>query len=215
LPDYLVVGVGFAFAAAVQPGPLQAFLLSRVAEHGWRRTLPAALSPLVSDVPVALVVLLVLRRLSGGMIRGLEVAGGLLLLYLAATAYRRLRRSPGAGAGGAPPGADQAPPASAPHTLLQAATVNLLNPNPYLGWSLVLGPAVLTAWSAGPMHAAVLLGAFYGTMVSSLALTIVVFGTAGFLGERQRRGLVLVSAVTLAALGVYQLVIGLRGSGPA
>jgi threonine/homoserine/homoserine lactone efflux protein len=214
LPDTLVVGVGFAFAAAVQPGPLQAFLLSRVAEHGWRRTLPAALSPLISDGLVALVVLLVLRRLPDGMIRWLQVAGGLLLLYLAATAYRRLRRSPGADAD-ADAGVDGAARAAAPHTLLQAVTVNLLNPGPYLGWSLVLGPAVLEAWSAGPMRAALLLGAFYGTMVSTLALTIVLFGTAGFLDARRRRGLVLVSAATLAGLGVYQLVIGLRGSGPA
>ncbi len=29
--ENMIIGGGFAFAAAVQPGPLQAFLLSRVA----------------------------------------------------------------------------------------------------------------------------------------------------------------------------------------
>ena len=36
--QYVVLGAGFAFAAVIQPGPLQAFLLSRVAAAGWRRT---------------------------------------------------------------------------------------------------------------------------------------------------------------------------------
>ena len=42
--ELMLIGGGFAFAAAVQPGPLQAFLLARVAADGWKRTLPAALA---------------------------------------------------------------------------------------------------------------------------------------------------------------------------
>jgi len=60
--SHLLLGAGLAFAAVVQPGPLQAFLLARAAAHGWRRTLPAALSPVVSDGPIALLVILVLGR---------------------------------------------------------------------------------------------------------------------------------------------------------
>lgn len=56
---YLMLGGGLAFAAVLQPGPLQAFLLSRTIAHGWKRTLPAALSPVLSDLPIALLVLLV------------------------------------------------------------------------------------------------------------------------------------------------------------
>jgi len=78
--ENLVLGGGFAFAAAVQPGPLQAYLLSQVAARGWRRTLPAALAPLLSDGPIALLVLLVLGRLSVGAQQALRAAGGVLLL---------------------------------------------------------------------------------------------------------------------------------------
>ena len=64
----LLLGSGFAFAAAIQPGPLQAYLFSSVAQHGWKRTLPAAFTPILSDGPIILTVLLVLTRLpeSGG-----------------------------------------------------------------------------------------------------------------------------------------------------
>lgn len=204
--DVLLLGGGFAFAAAVQPGPLQAFLLAKVAESGWRRTLPAAFSPLLSDGPIALLVLLVLRRLADGVGRALQVAGGLLLVYLAFASYRQWRRRAEANGTSA---------SSTPRTLLQAAAVNILNPNPYLGWSLVLGPAVLAAWAQSPAHAAALIGAFYLTMVTTLAATIVLFGTTRFLGERGRRALVLVSALVLAALGLWQLASGLLRNAPA
>ncbi|HVP38940.1 MAG TPA: LysE family transporter [Candidatus Saccharimonadales bacterium] len=201
MTQYILFGIGFAFAAAVQPGPLQAFLLSQVAEKGWRRTLPAAFSPLVSDGPIALLVLLVLKRLPESVGGVLQVAGGLLLVYLAAAAARRWWR----GRAGEPDAR-----AAAPRTLLQAAAVNILNPNPYLGWSLILGPLVLKAWHEGPPNAVALIVAFYATMVTSLGLTILVLGTTQFLGPRGRRLLVLLSALTLAALGAYQLAAGLR-----
>jgi len=62
--ENILIGGGFAFAAAVQPGPLQAFLFSRVMSLGWKRTLPASLAPLISDIPIAILVLLVVGQLS-------------------------------------------------------------------------------------------------------------------------------------------------------
>jgi threonine/homoserine/homoserine lactone efflux protein len=199
--EYLLVGAGFSFAAAVQPGPLQAFLLSATVAHGWRRTLPAACSPLLSDGPIAVVVLVLLRQVPRGFEHAVQVAGGVLLLYLSATTFSEWRRQrQGA-----------APTASAPRTLLQAAGVNLLNPNPYLGWSLVVGPLLLKAWHEAPLNAVVLLGAFYGTMVASLAAIIVLFGKVRSLGPRVIRVLMLVSALALFVLAVYQLLAGIAG----
>lgn len=201
--EYILFGSGYAFAAGVQPGPLQAFLLSRVAEIGWRRALPATLAPLVSDGPIALLVLLVLKRLPEGMSWFLQAAGGLLLLYLAVSAFRQWRKQYGGVS-------DSGIPAA--RTILQAAAVNILNPNPYLGWSLVLGPKALSAWVLNPGYAAALIVAFYATMTATLALTIVFFGATRFLGHRGRRTLLLLSAVTLAALGLYQFLSVLRSA---
>jgi len=194
--EYLAFGCSFAFAAAVQPGPLQAFLFSRVAEKGVRATLPASLAPLVSDGPIALVVLLLLKSLPAGMSRILQGAGGVLLLYFAYAAFREWRNWAGARSetGG-----------TAPHTLWQAVAINFLNPNPYLGWSLILGPKALAAWRLSPFYAAALVGGFYATMVLMLALTILLFGTARILGERARRTLLLLSAATLAVLGLISV----------
>ena len=89
---YIIIGSGFAFAAAVQPGPLMAFLLSRVSISGWRRTLPAAFAPVISDGPIAILVLLVLNRFAGGFEHILKAAGGILLLYFAGSTLAAWRR---------------------------------------------------------------------------------------------------------------------------
>jgi threonine/homoserine/homoserine lactone efflux protein len=198
----LLLGAGLAFAAVVQPGPLQAFLLARAAADGWRRTLPAALSPVVSDGPIALLVILALGRLPVAGQQGLRAAGGLLLLVLAGTTAWSLRAARASPAPSAPgPG---------PRTLLEAAAVNLLNPNPWLAWALVLGPATVSAWERGPAHAAAFVGAFYGVMVAGLAAFILLASGARLLPLRARRSLVAASALVLAGLGAWQLAAGAR-----
>jgi threonine/homoserine/homoserine lactone efflux protein len=192
---YLVLGMTFAFAAAVQPGPLQAYLVAQALSHGWRRTLPAALSPLVSDGPIIALVLFVLSRLPAWLIPALRGAGGVLLLVLAVAAARTWRR----------PDAGAVREGSRPRSLWGATLVNLLNPGPYLGWSLVMGPLLLKGWHEAPARGIALLAGFYGMMVLSLAATIVLFAAARGLGPRVNRTLIGASALALAALGVYQL----------
>jgi len=195
----ILFAAGYALAAGLQPGPLQAFLVSRTFAHGWKRTLPAALAPVLSDGPIALAVLLVLGQLSPGTQQGLRAAGGVLLLYFAWTAFRQTRASEAVLA-----------PGSAPRTLFQAVLVNLLNPNPYLGWAFILGPALLTAWHRRPAEGIALLVTFYGVLVTTTAAFIVLVGTARFLSPRVQRVLLQLSAVVLAGLGLYLLFQGGR-----
>ena len=84
---------------------------------------------------IALVALVVLGRLSPFAQLMMQGAGGCLLVYLAWSAFVRWRH-----------GVDSEGSESPPRTLAEAVVVNLLNPNPYLGWTLVLGPAVHAAW---------------------------------------------------------------------
>src|SRR5512146_996151 len=97
----VLLAISLAFAAAIQPGPLQAYLLSSVAKRGWQRTLPGALSPLLSDAPIILTALFLLTRLPDAAARALQAAGGLLLLYFAWRGYRDWRSGPAPEAAGA------------------------------------------------------------------------------------------------------------------
>ena len=201
---YLILGATYAFAAAVQPGPLQTYVVSQVLSNGWRRTLPAALSPLLSDGPIILLVLLVLTHLPAMFDRILRCAGGAFLLYLAAAAYGTWRSWDDRGRG-----ADV--PKSARQSVISATIVNLLNPNPYLAWSLVLGPLLLKGWRESPVNGIALIVGFYGTMVLTLGGIITLVAGAGKAGPRVNRGLVGLSAIALACFGGYQLWSGATG----
>jgi threonine/homoserine/homoserine lactone efflux protein len=168
-----------------------------VAEDGWRRTLPAAFAPLISDGPIALVALLLLSYLPDVFRDLLQLAGGFLLLTFAWSSFSSWKNYQET---------KSAESQSTPKTILQAALVNLLNPNPYLGWSLVMGPSVLTAWNEGPRFAVILLLSFYITMISISLLLIALMGTTRLLGSTARRKLTLISALLLGALGTYFVI---------
>jgi threonine/homoserine/homoserine lactone efflux protein len=199
MQSYLLLGATFAFAAVVQPGQFQAYLLAQAIRHGWRRTLPAALAPVLSDIPVIALVLLVLTQIPPVLVHLLQLAGGGFLLYLAYGALQACRQPQ--------PDLEQVP-VRAHQTLLRAALVNLLNPNPYLAWALIMGPLLLQAWRQHPAHGVGLVIAFYTTMVLGTAGIIILFAQARALGPRIARGLVAVSAVALAGFGLFQLWSG-------
>ncbi len=192
----ILIGISYALSAGLQPGPLQAFFLAKVAERGWRRTLPAAFAPLISDGPIALVSILLLNILPETFRNYLQLAGGFLLLYFAWNAYRKWRDDEVV---------EFEDSESTPKTIFQAALINLLNPNPYLGWSLVMGPAVLAAWDKSPGTAVILLLAFYITMISTSLVMIFLMGRALLLGPGARKVMNMISALLLVGLGLYFL----------
>ena len=196
---YLILGITYGFAAAVQPGPFQSYLISQALSHGWRRALPAALAPLLSDGPIITLALLVLSRVPPWLEIALQTAGGIFLLYLAWGAYQSWKNYRAAAK----------PAAALQQTVLKAALVNLLNPAPYLAWSLVMGPLLLRGWREAPASGIALLIGFYVTMISGLAGIMLLFSAASSLGPRVGRALVGISVLALAGFGVYELWLGL------
>ena len=192
---YLLQGFSLGLPAAFMPGPLQAYLFSQTMKNGWRRTLPAALAPLLSDIPVVSLALLLTARLSPALQRTLQVAGGLYLLYLAWGAFQAWRAYQPEGISAQ----------SDRQSVWQAALINLLNPNPYLFWGLVGADILHRAWGKAPIHALAFLTGFYTLLLGGNALTIFLFGTARDALPRLNRTLIGFSALALAALGVYQL----------
>ena len=82
MSHYFIFGITYAFAAAVQPGPLQTYIISQTLKKGWRSTLPAAFAPVISDGPILLLTLFLLSAVPDNFIILLRIGGGLFLLYL-------------------------------------------------------------------------------------------------------------------------------------
>lgn len=197
---YIALGIGYGFAAAVQPGPLQTFLISQALMKGWRKSLASALAPLISDGPIIALCLLVLSQVPPWLQKFLYFAGGLFILYLALGAFRSWKafnpEIPSVESGSS-------------KTLLQAALTNILAPGAYIFWTLVTGPILIRGWRETPFHAISLLLGFYVTMILSLCAIIIVFGVARQLGPKVNRALLGISAIALFFFGLYQLWLGI------
>jgi threonine/homoserine/homoserine lactone efflux protein len=201
MTGYLIMGVTFGLAAAAQPGPLQTFFVSRALSSGWIRTIPAAFAPLLTDGPIAALALLLLTTVPFWLEEILRIAGGLFLLTLAYGSFRSWREY-GHGSQGSP--------TSAARNLWQATVVNALNPAPYLGWSLFLGPLFLRGWRESPASGIALLTGFYGMLIITSIAIMGLFSLARSLGERVNKALLGFSGIGLAGLGLYQLILGAR-----
>lgn len=198
---YLITGLTFGFAAAVTPGPLLTYLISQTLNNGWRRTLPAIFSPLITDGPIAVLILLILSRVPPSLIGYLQLAGGIFILYLAFGAFKAWRTY------------DIKKTVSVQsirQNVLKAAIVNWLNPSPYLGWSLVIGPLLLKGWREAPVNGIILLVSFYGIMFASMTAIIMLFHAARNLGPKVNRAMIGLSAVALACFGFYQWWSGIK-----
>ena len=199
--NYFLFGITYAFACVVQPGPFQAFLFSQSITNGWRKTVPLVFAPLISDLPVIVLVLLVLTNIPPQVLAILQFAGGMYLLYLAFEAYNNWRRFD----------ANVQPGVSAQKNIFKAVLVNLFNPNPYLGWSLVMGPMLIKGWTEDPANGIVLVTGFYSSMVIYSIAMVVLFAATRNLGPRVSRISIGISVLAFAAFGLYQLWAGITG----
>ena len=200
---YILQGIGYGFAAAVQPGPFQTYLISQALLKGWKNTLLAALAPLVSDGPIIALCLLVLNQVPKSLERYLYIASGLFILYLAYNSYRSWKNFDTTLSQG-DTGSQQ--------SIVQAALMNVLSPGPYIFWSLVTGPILIRGWRESALYGISFMLGFYATMILSLCAVIILFGSARQLGSTVSRNLLAISAIALLGFGLYQLWLGIAGS---
>lgn len=193
---YLFQGAVYGLTAASQPGSFQTYLISQTLTRGWKRTLPAALAPLISDGPIILICVLLLSQVPDWLKRFLHIAGGLFILYLAYGTYKTWKNF------------NLSVPAVETETrqsVLKAAMMNALNPNPYIFWTLVTGPILLQGWHESPVNGIGFLAGFYISMILCLVLIIIVFGIASRFGSKVNRMMLGISAIALFCFGGYQL----------
>lgn len=199
---YFIQGLLLGFPAAASPGPLQAFFLSETMRVGWRRTLPTALAPLISDLPIILLVLLILTRTPEWLLRIIRIGGGLFLLYLAASYLISFRRG----------SQDESIPEQPLRTsVFKAALTNLLNPNPYIFWGIVAGPILLSALRQSTSLGLSFILGFYGTLIGGFVFFITIFATGRRYAPRLISSFTLLAIVALALFGLFQLISGIMG----
>jgi threonine/homoserine/homoserine lactone efflux protein len=201
MTNYLIFGISYAFACVVQPGPFQAFLFSQSIKNGWRKTIPLVFAPLISDLPIIILVLFILTNVPNLILGILQCFGGIFLLFLAFKAYKTLSTL----------NKSDKQSTSQYGNLFKAVLVNLFNPNPYLGWSLVMGPMLIKGLSVSPQNGIALLIGFYSSMIIYSTVMVILFAAAGNLGPRINRISLGISVIAFIFFGFYQLWSGITG----
>jgi threonine/homoserine/homoserine lactone efflux protein len=201
LIDFILKAISIGFSAGVTPGPLQAVFLSLAMKGGWKKALPAAFAPIVSDGPVMLLVLLVLNNLPDQFLVTLQIAGAIFLLYLAWDAFKAFRNYQAI---------EEVQTISGWGTLLKATLMNILGPGPWLFWSLINGPNLLQAWEIAPWWGILYISSFYGVFILTNIALIVLFSSMRKMGEKVRRVLLLLSAILLVGFAVYSFLQGIQ-----
>lgn len=198
---YLLQGAALGFAAAITPGTFQTYLISESLSGGWRRSAPIAFAPLISDLPIILLSLFLLNQLPENFIGIISIAGGVFALYLAWRLWGNWRK-----------GAElQSADTENSGTLRRGVIANFLTPGPYLFWSLLSGPILLTALRQSIAFGAAFLLGFYGVFILSLLGIALIFSQARRLGPRVVHIMLLVSIIILvifAGLLIWRGIFG-------
>jgi len=190
--DTWLLGLVLGLSAGLAPGPLLAFVISQTLKYNVKEGLKVALAPLITDLPIILVTLFLLTKLSNfkmalGMISFL---GGAFILYLS---YESVQTKPLAVT-------DQETKA---HSLKKGALVNALNPHPYLFWFSVGAPTMLKAQAESNLGAVAFVTSFYICLVGSkICLALVVGKSRAFLEGRMY-------VYTMRVLGVLLFLFAL------
>jgi threonine/homoserine/homoserine lactone efflux protein len=196
---FLTAGIVLGLSAGFSPGPLMTLVLSQTIRHGTREGVKVALAPLVTDLPIILLSLLVLSRLSQftSVLGVLSLLGGLYILFLA---YESLRAE-----GLAVEAGDRGP-----QSFGRGVLVNALNPHPYLFWLTVGGPVMLKAWAESPASAVLFIAGFSGCLVGSkIFLALLAGRTRHLLNDRTYRVLMRVLGALLVLFALLLLREGL------
>jgi threonine/homoserine/homoserine lactone efflux protein len=194
----LFQGVSFAMAPLLSFSPFKLFVFSSALRQGWRKSLPLALTPLIADIPIILLIWLILRQIPDAALHALRIAGGLFYIYLAVGLIRRANHPVDA----------QTVSNSPQRSFWQAITAIWITPQVYINWSVIGVPALLTYGDESPWNAVAFLIGFYVLWVVGLAAQIVIFGQAGKLNQTATRYVIIAASLLLVGFGVYQCWLG-------
>ena len=172
--------VVYGLSAGFSPGPLLALVISQTLRYGVREGVKASMAPLVTDLPIILVSVLILRSLSDSrfILGCISMAGGLFVTYLAYECFRTVRLEMADLDGG-------------PQSLGKGAAVNALNPHPYLFWLTVGGPSVIRAWADSPLGAVAFVAVFSGSIVGSKVMIAAMVGKSKHVLSGKAYGIVM------------------------
>ena len=188
--NFLFIGIILGLSAGFAPGPLLALVVSETLRHNIRSGIKVALAPIITDLPIILVSLFILTKLSNfhAFLGIVSLGGGVFLLLLG---YQSLKTR----------GVDLNIQEVSPKSLSKGILINLLSPHPYLFWLSVGAPTMINAVNQQPLAGVAFIGGFYFCLVGAkIAVAILTGKSRSFLTGNSYRAMI-------RCLGLFLIVL--------
>jgi len=185
--DHLTLGTMLGLSAGLAPGPLLALVISETLQHGIRAGVKVALAPLITDLPIIMLTVFLVSKLSDlqGILGTLSLIGGLFIFYWG---YQGIRTR----------GLEMDLAERRSRSFAKGVLANALSPHPYLFWFTVGAPAVTRTMDRDTGAAAAFVVSFYIFLVGSkIALALLIgrsrslFSSSGYLSTVRALGFIL------------------------
>ena len=163
--SFLITGTILGLSAGFAPGPLLALVISETMEHGVRAGIKVALAPILTDLPIIIVTIFILAKLSDfqSVLGIISIIGALFILYLG---INNLRTK----------GIELDLDKSAPRSFQKGIIANALSPHPYLFWFSVGGPITIKAMDQNLLAAISFIGSFYVLLLGTKIVLAILVG---------------------------------------
>lgn len=169
--NFFIIGAILGLSAGFAPGPLLALVVSETLQHNIRAGIKVALAPILTDLPIILVSLLILAKLTNfhAVLGFISLGGGLFLLLLG---YQSLKAQ----------GVVLNIQEVSPKSLSKGILTNFLSPHPYLFWLSIGVPTMNSALNKHPWAGLAFIGGFYLCLIGSkIGLAVLVGKSKSFL----------------------------------
>ncbi len=195
----LVAGLLLGAVEGFKPGPLQTLVITETLKKDWRAGFKVTLAPLITDGPIILFCALVVSTLSNNnqLFAIISFAGAGFLLYMAYETFTitGVRISEG--------NIDNSP-------LYKGIMTNLLNPNPYIYWTLVGSPFLVKAFEVEIWLPLVFIFSFFFIfIICKTATALLVERSKTFLSSRSYLVILKILALILVGFAFIFVQTGL------
>ncbi len=168
-----------------------------------RAGIKVALAPILTDLPIVLLTLFLLAKISGfrTVLGVISVLGAIFVFYMGYESIRTKGVSIGVGD-------------CSPASLKKGIIVNFLSPHPYLFWFTVGAPITIRAIDHGGAAAWAFIGGFYSMLVGAkITLAVLVAKSRTFLTDRMYTYTMRCLGLVLIGFAFFLFVDGLKLAG--
>lgn len=198
--ELLIAGMTLGLYAGFSPGPLLILVISQTLKHGYKEGVKVAFAPIITDVPIILITVLFLSMISRytSILGIISIIGGLYLSYMAYESFKTR-------------GLTDDIEFQEPKSLKKGATVNFLNPAPYIFWITIGSPILINAYSESVLSPILFLTGFYMFLVGSkIVLAYASSRSRDFLKGRTYIYIMRVLGIVLVIFALYFVYHGIQ-----